>query len=220
MRIDDAIGELNRALQAWRDELRNDANLRRIGEIALVTFGAGGVKTIDPAGGRDQVAEPFVPIDQFNPPPLHAAGYSPMVTAIKRATAIVDSRRRTLNRSGIQMAYRPLVYLLTDGAPSDENGRPCGLWRHLAPELRRQEDQQDLRFFAFGVRGADPEVLRELAPQTYYQVNGTDFTQVLGAVRQSIERVMKGDGAQPDLIRKSVEARRTVHDWILKQQQG
>src|SRR5437763_11712486 len=85
MSRDGAIDTLNRALRDWREDLHADSHLRRIGEIALITFG-GTVAVVDPSGrGRDPVSEPFVPVSDFNPPLLRAAGYTPMVAGIKRA---------------------------------------------------------------------------------------------------------------------------------------
>ncbi|GAA2347835.1 hypothetical protein [Dactylosporangium salmoneum] len=226
MREQDAIGELNAALAAWRDEVRADANLCRIGEIALVSFGAGGeggATVVDPSGrGRDPLPSPFVPVGEFAPPTLVASGYSPMVPAIQRALALVDRRREELAEQGIAMAYRPLVYLLTDGAPSDEDGRPSDRWRDLAQELRRQEAEQRLLFFAFGVRGADRQVLEGLAPQANYLMERNNFSLVLQAVRQSIDRVMSsGRNAPAEVVQAGVQDTvgelRELQDWFIRQ---
>lgn len=226
MAIDDGIGELNGALARWREELTRESNLRRIGEIALVSFGSGGTAVIDPSGqGRTPLADPFVPIADFSPPTLTASGYSPMVPAIKRALELVDHRREELRRTGIAMAYRPLVYLLTDGAPSDEQGRPSDRWHDLAPELRRQEAEQRLLFFAFGVRGADTQVLEGLAPRAHHRVDGNNFSLVLQKVRQSIDRVMQSGRHAPaeevqDQINKDINDLRMVHDWFMRAEAG
>jgi uncharacterized protein YegL len=215
---DDAIGQLNRALQGWRESLAADHYLQRTGEVSMVTFGAGGVRVVDPAGGPE-VTEPFVPISRFQPATLRAGGYSPMTAGIKQAIRLIDERRRTLAGAGIQMAYPPLVYLLTDGAPSDDRGQTCPLWPNLVPELRRQEHQQGLLFFAFGVRGADRKVLEALAPQRFYQAEGTDFTTVLTAVRQSIERVIRNDGSATEQVIQAQRAQAEVMNWILAETQ-
>jgi uncharacterized protein YegL len=215
-----AIDELNGALATWREELNHDSNLRRIGEIALVSFGSGGTTVVDPSGrGRDPLPNPFVPVAEFDPPTLVASGYSPMVPAIKHALELVDHRREELRRTGIAMAYRPLVYLLTDGAPSDEHGRPSDRWHDLAPELRRLEAEQRLMFFAFGVRGADMRVLEGLAPGGHYQVDSNNFSLVLQAVRHSISRVMSsGRNAPVETVQKQVkdgiDDMRALHDWF------
>ncbi|GAA0460264.1 hypothetical protein Ade02nite_14500 [Paractinoplanes deccanensis] len=220
MARDDAIGQLNTALRTWREDLHADNHLRHITEIAVVTFGAGGVRVVDPTG-HERAGEPYAPITRFQPPTLRAGGYSPMVKGIKDGLRIMDERRQALAREGVQMAYTPLVFLLTDGAPSDDQGKPCDLWRSLAPELRRQEAEQGLMFFAFGVRGADAKVLEALAPDKHYQAEGTDFASVLGAVRQSIDRVVRStEGVRTDEMASRLKKRRSAMDWITDHARG
>ncbi|SNY69517.1 vWA domain-containing protein [Paractinoplanes atraurantiacus] len=220
MARDDAIGQLNEALRSWRESVHADNHLRHISEIAVVTFGAGGVRVVDPTG-HERGGEPFAPITRFQPPTLRAGGFSPMVAGIKQGLQVMDQRRQALAREGIQMAYTPLVFLLTDGAPSDERGKPCELWRNLAPELRRQEQEQGLMFFAFGVRGADAKVLQALAPDKNYQADGTDFASVLGAVRQSIDRVVRStEGVRTEEMTARLKKRKSAMDWITDHARG
>jgi len=62
--------------------------------------------------------EPLVPIDEFVPPTLMASGHTAMGAAF---AALVDSIEKDLikNDSNRKGDYRPLVFLLTDGIPSD-----------------------------------------------------------------------------------------------------
>lgn len=218
-----AIDELNKALREWREQLAGDSYLRRIGEIALVSFGAGGTSVIDPSGrNRTPLPNPFVPIGDFDPPPLTASGFSPMVPAVKHAIELVDRRREELRQAGIGMAYRPLVYLLTDGAPSDEQGRPSDRWQDLAPELRRQEDERLLMFFAFGVQGADMRVLETLAPRGHYRIDSNSFSTVLRAVMHSIRRVMNSGRDAPsetvhEQVRNDIDDLQELQKWFWTQ---
>src|SRR5947207_15787951 len=80
-----ALGGLNHALREWGGLLRADTNLARIGQIAMVTFGYGGVRTVDGSGGTTaEPADPFVDVTRFNPADLRADGYSPMLEGIER----------------------------------------------------------------------------------------------------------------------------------------
>jgi uncharacterized protein YegL len=184
------ITELNNALRAWREELQRDANISRIGEIAMVTFGNGHVLTVDASGrtpGRPR--EPFVPVRSFNPPELTAGGVTPMVEALRFAFEMVAARKQQLRAEGVLLANRPLIYLLTDGAPTDEQGNRSERWRDLAPVIRQHEAGKHLLFFAIGVSGADQDVLRGLAPESNFQVDGVQFGQVLRLVSSSIDSV-------------------------------
>jgi uncharacterized protein YegL len=187
MQQNGAVDELNRALRRWCDELRSNDHLQASGEIALITFGKDHVLAVDPSGRMaGNSARPYVPLRDFNPPQLVAGGLTPMVEAIQYALEVVATRKRELTAEGIGLAYRPMVYLITDGVPTDERGQRTDRWREVAAMLRQHEAGKHLLFFAFGVRGADEDVLRGLAPNAWYLLDNTDFTQVLRLVSTSI----------------------------------
>lgn len=184
----DRIGELNRALATWRTELMNDAHVSAQGEIALITFGAGHVQAIDPSGRTTgTVTEPYVPVSQFSPPPLVAGGVTPMVEGLQYALDLVAARRQQLRAAGIQLSSRPMVYLITDGVPTDAEGRATDRWRDLAPVLRQQEAGKHLLFFALGVADAEETVLAGLAPQSWRHLASLNFAEILTLVSASIE---------------------------------
>ena len=188
MAADGRIGQLNAALKDWRGELVADGHLARAGEIALVTFGKDHVRAVDPSGrstGRPE--EPFVSVADFNPPPLEAGGVTPMVEGLQHAMQLTAARRQKLRASGISLANRPLIYLITDGVPTDDRGHYSERWRDLAPVIRQQEAGKHLLFFAIGVRGADQAVLRGLAPESWYYLADVSFAKVLRLVSASID---------------------------------
>jgi uncharacterized protein YegL len=182
------IGELNRALASWRTELMKDDHLRRHGEIALVTFGKDHVVAVDPTGRtRGAAAEPYVPISQFSPPTLEAGGVTPMVDALQFSFDLLAARRQHLRANGISLVNRPLVYLITDGVPTDDQGHRSDRYRDFAPVVRQQENGKHLLFFAFGVDGAEREVLSSLAPESWRYLADLNFSEVLTFVSASIE---------------------------------
>jgi uncharacterized protein YegL len=187
------ITELNQALQNWRRELLADPYVAQAGEISLVTFGKDHVVAVDPSGRiAGQATEPFVPVADFSPPTLQAGGVTPMVEGLQYAMEITAARRQQLRSSGIALANRPLIYLLTDGVPTDAEGRRSDRWRDLAPVIRQQESGKHLLFFAIGVTGAEREVLQGLAPDSYYDLGNVSFAQVLRLVSASIDSVAEG----------------------------
>jgi uncharacterized protein YegL len=187
MRQTGAIDELNDALQKWCAELRGNDALQMSGEIAMITFGKDHVVAVDPSGqATGQARRPFVPLRQFHPPELAADGLTPMVEAIQYALEVLSVRKSELTAEGLGLAYRPMVYLITDGVPTDLQGNRTDRWRDVAAMLRQHEAGKHLLFFALGVRGADQEVLRGLAPQSWYLLGDTDFSKVLRLVSTSI----------------------------------
>ncbi|MFM7790589.1 MAG: vWA domain-containing protein, partial [Microcystis panniformis] len=106
-------------------------------ETAIVTFGKGGVKTV----------QDFVGIDQFTPPTLSAGDLPPMGEAIELALDLVEDRKAIYRNNGIQY-YRPWIFLITDGAPTDQ-------WNLAAQRVKQAEAENRVLFFSVGVQGAD-----------------------------------------------------------------
>ncbi|MGR6919085.1 vWA domain-containing protein [[Actinomadura] parvosata] len=211
------IDELNAALHGWRRQISAYAHVMRMGEIALVTFGNGHVRVIDPRGKESgAVGQPFVPMTDFDPPRLEAGGVTPMVEGIQQALDILGTRKQQLRSSGIPLANRPLMYLITDGAPTDDQGRLTDRWRDLAPVLRKQEEGRHLLFFALGVREADQEVLRGLAPESAYNLGEMEFSKVLQLVSASTEKVAAGTARNQGAseIYQQVDQHMQMREWL------
>src|SRR5215468_8305181 len=63
---------------------------------------------------------------------------------------------------------RPLIWLVTDGRPTDDLGYPSLDWQPLVGEIRRLEAGQKLTLFVIGIPPIDDQgqdVLRRLAPE-------------------------------------------------------
>ena len=140
-------------------------------EVAIITF------------GPVEVAQDFVTIDQFTPPPLEAYDVTPIGEAIDKALDLLEERKATYKASGIQY-YRPWVFLITDGAPTDD-------WQGAAQRVRLAEVDRKLCFFAVGVEGADMNTLRKIAPpeRPPVMLNGLDFKSMFIWLSASMKRV-------------------------------
>jgi uncharacterized protein YegL len=168
------IQELNRGLTVFKESVQEDAMAALRVEVALITFGS------------VQLVQDFVTIDQFTPPQLEAKGVTPMGEAIECALDLLEARKATYKASGIQY-YRPWVFLITDGAPTDN-------WESAAQGVSQAETERKLLFFAVGVQGADMKTLRQIAPPERPPVllNGLDFRSLFVWLSQSMKRVSSG----------------------------
>lgn len=185
------IDSLNDALRLWGPELARHPELRRSGEIAIITFGHGGVQlhNLQGTGAPASFRNAFVPAGSFQPPVLHASGVTPMLDAIRLAVPLVNDRKDHLRQQGVQIRFRPLIWMISDGAPTDAEGNRSRDWRSIIPTLREGEAERRFLFFAIGVgAGANEEVLRGLAPaSTYLYDQGAPFIQLLKLVSTSSE---------------------------------
>ena len=85
--------------------------------VSVITFG------ISPSGRPVGVAIPPTPASEVKFTRLLAGGVTPLGKALDVAKELVEDRERTPSR-----AYRPLVVLVSDGMPTDDDGYPSDAW--------------------------------------------------------------------------------------------
>lgn len=100
------INELNAGLVTFRDELLADSLALKRVELGIVTF------------GPVHVEQPFTSAANFSRPSCLPGRYTNGRCHYK-ATDMVEERKREYRANGISY-YRPWIFLITDGAPTDE----------------------------------------------------------------------------------------------------
>ena len=202
------IASLNQALTDWCAEIRSDVQLKTSVQIGLVTFGDGGVRVWQ---GREEFTAttpgvPFVPASEFYPPPLAAGGVTLLTEAVELAIRHVSAYKGWLKGHGYTY-YRPLIFLLTDGLPTDATGHLTTSWRRLIPDLSAARGNSGFEFYAIGVGSMMPqgeEVLSTLAPGAYRVLCGFPFRSLLRLLSATIEKVMDGSGQEIPLMTQPV----------------
>lgn len=126
------ISELQEGLATYKDELAADALARKRVEVAIVTF-----------GGTPQVAQNFCTADVLTVPQLSASGETPMGQAINIGLGLLDERKKEYKQGGIGY-FRPWVFLITDGAPTDRN---TSAWSEAVQKLQEGEQRKAFSFF-------------------------------------------------------------------------
>ena len=139
------LAELQDGLQVLQRALREDGLASRRVEVAVITF-----------GGQVQVHGDFVTADRFEPPRLEATGGTPMGEAIDNGLGLVAGRVAQYREAGVPQTL-PWVFLLTDGAPTDD-------WTQAAQRAQRADAARDCAFFSVGVEQADMQTLARIAP--------------------------------------------------------
>ena len=167
------IAALNEGLQVFKRDLMTDQLARRRVEIAVMTFGSGGVREI----------QNFVTAEQWNPPQLSAGGSTPMGEALRRGLELLRERKNMYRSAGLQY-FRPWVFLISDGEPTDQIDE--------AARAARQEDAGNgLAFFVVGVERANLEKLGEIAPPSRppLKLKGLQFAELFLWLSQSQQRI-------------------------------
>lgn len=167
------INELNAGLQILREELSQDEMAQLRVELAIITF------------GPVNLAQDFVTASQFVPPQLNANGDTPMGTAINLALDKIDERKQTYKQNGISY-YRPWIFLISDGAPTDGN-----VWQSAAQRVRDAESKKKVAFFAVGVEGADTNVLSQFSTRQPLMLKGLKFRELFVWLSSSLSGVSR-----------------------------
>ena len=154
----DRMAEMNAGLQAFAETLAADGIAKRRVEAAIVTFGET-VQTWDPRSGDSPTAatgaDAFCTADEFRAPTLRADGSTPMGEAVNTGLRLIRERKELYKQSDLDY-YRPWMFLITDGAPTD-------VWQSAADAARREEQRGGVIMFTVGVAGADMETLKQFS---------------------------------------------------------
>ncbi len=175
------ITELNQGLVAFKEELLADSLAAKRVEIAIVTFGP--VETIND----------FQTAEQFLPPCLTARKDTPMGSAIARGLELLDLRKTQYREHGIPF-FRPWVFLITDGSPTDD-------WQAAAAAVRAGEEHRAFAFFAVGVAGANLDILQRISlrqPLRLKELRFRELFQWLSNSMRSVSRSVPGTEAPLD----------------------
>ena len=165
------IAQLNAGLKQFRKELAGDALAAKRVEIAIITF------------GPVKVVQDFVSAEAFQPGELVVDGGTPMGEAILEALELVRLRKQQYQANGVAY-YRPWVFLVTDGAPTDD-------WRPAAKAVKEAERSKAVAFFPVGVEGADMEVLRQLSVRSPLKLKGLMFRELFQWLSNSLSGVSR-----------------------------
>lgn len=184
------LHHLLRALDRLPEQLKLVGTARRGGEIAMITFGGGGVQPIDlrPQNARTGLKPLFVSLgDAELPHDLAASGHTPLAEALDAAAHTVRNRNRQLDR---RPHYPANIWIITDGQNTEaEKGLPVKVPEASVARLRKLEDDNLALLFTAMLPGADERELTRITPESTYPVADADFkriTQLIAISSQSI----------------------------------
>jgi len=174
----DKIAKLNDALKTFKEETLKDDLARKRVDLAVLAF-----------GGSVQLLQDFCSVEDFEPPVLSADGGTPLGESILKAADMLEERKRQYKQQGIDY-YRPWIFLLTDGAPTDMK-LGDGTWNQVVSCVRAGEAEKKFLFFAVAVEPADTAALAQIAPQNRPPVKliGAKFAEMFSWLSKSQAKV-------------------------------
>jgi uncharacterized protein YegL len=178
------LRQLQEGLEVYKNSLCSDSLAQQRVEIAILTF-----------GGNVELIHPFATVDLFSVPTLQARGDTPMGQAVVEGINALEYQKGIYKQHGI-VYYRPWVFLLTDGGPTDVNTE---YWQKAKQRVREGEDKKSFSFFAVGVEGADMRRLTELSVREPLKLKGLEFRKMfewLSGSQQAVSHSTPGDKVQ------------------------
>jgi uncharacterized protein YegL len=128
------IGELNAGYELFCEEIKADDRAKKSVEVAVVTF-----------GGVARVAVDFTEGMSLTPTAFTAEGNTPMGAALDIAVDELTRQKQAYRDAGL-LYHRPWIFLISDGAPTDDD-----VFERAAARVRQLEEANGVIAFAVGV---------------------------------------------------------------------
>ncbi len=164
------IQAVNQGVQLVYNELMNDPSAIETVYLAVITFDSQARMTL-----------PLTELTRFKAPALRAGGSTSLGEALR---LLNDSLNRDIvvNAPGRKGDYKPLVFLMTDGAPTDS-------WEREADAIKNRTQQKVATIIALGCGGGvDVKTLKRITDNVLLmdQVTPDQITKFFKWVSQSV----------------------------------
>lgn len=166
------IESVRRAVEQCIKEIQDDPISQETTYIGVITFG----------GEARFVTQGLVPVTGFMPPDINAEGQTPLGQALSLLVESLDRDIKKAVKGGEKGDWKPMVYILTDGQPTDD-------WKPALDQVRKKANL----IIAVGCGPSiNRETLKTISESSFEMGNDdASFKKFFGWVTQSVKAVSK-----------------------------
>ena len=174
----DPIESVKAGISALHSELMNDPSAVESAFLSVISFDSNARQVV-----------PLTELASFTPPNLTSSGTTALGAALKLLIDCLHTEVKQ-NSGEVKGDWKPLVFLLTDGAPTDN-------WQQYADELKSKRPGNIIAV-ACG-DGADTSMLKSITDTVLEMKNmsPSDFSAFFKWVTQSIKQTSEKCGSAP-----------------------
>ncbi len=194
------IEQLNRGLQKFKDQTVNtkmmDDEVKKTIDVAIITFGR-----------EVTLIQDFVPITDITMPVLQADGYTPLGEGLNLAMDVITNRKKVYSDFGTPY-YRPWIFCITDGEPTDD-------YREAAGRLKDMQERNGVVGYCVGVDNFNERTMAKIfSPHRIFTLEGHDFVAMFEFLSNSLSCVRNSDPTAGRTA--SVELPPTMHTTTIE----
>jgi len=181
------IQAVQRGVEMFAREVRQDHYAAATVHVGIITF----------ASTAQMVTNGLVPIDQFQPPQLSAWGDTSLGAALRLLQQSLDRDLRVRKTTEDKKAdWKPLVYILTDGEPTDE-------WKGPRSEILNRSQGKVFKIITVGCGPrVNEETLKDISTGSAFRMDDDDasfrkfFQWVTTSVKAASRSVSQPGGGE------------------------
>ncbi|MGQ9474155.1 MAG: vWA domain-containing protein [Candidatus Caldatribacteriaceae bacterium] len=169
------IQAVQEGLALFKREVEKDTFARETVWVSVIVFGR----------EVENLTQGLIPIEKLEIPTLEAGGYTPLGAALRMLLDSLDRDIKKAVKGGEKGDWKPLVFILTDGKPTDD-------WKSPRGELLNRKERKVLNVITVGCGpDIDEKTLREIAvgPSFKMDSDSASFAAFFRWVSQTVKSV-------------------------------
>lgn len=127
------IEAVRRGVELFKQEVEQDSFAKETVHVAVITFG----------GEAEFVTRGLIPVDSFQSPALSATSGTPLGQALWLLIESLDKDVKAAVKGKEKGDWKPLVFVLTDGEPTDD-------WQEPLEEIRNRQTKKVVNIITVG----------------------------------------------------------------------